>query len=121
MPGVLKGDLDRITVEAYPGALARHLIGRRSYKNDSRKKQTPDQLEARREIVGRLKAGDLLATHGLRVRVGDDIADDPGADELDALLCAVQAASAWLNRDKQFGAPDDFDPSEGWIAEPTIY
>ena len=108
-------------VEAYPGALARHLIGRRSYKNDISKKQTPDQLQARREIVGQLKSGDLLTTHGIRVQVNDDIADDPGADDLDALLCAVQAASAWLNRHNQFGAPDNLDPHEGWIAEPSIY
>ncbi len=121
LPGIVAGDRDRVAVEAYPGALARHLIGRRSYKNDSVGKQTQDQLEARKAIVSKLKAGDLLASHGVRVCVDDAIVDDPGADDLDALLCAVQAAAAWLRRDRQYGAPKGFDPDEGWIAEPTVY
>ena len=121
LPGIADGDPDRLAVEAYPGALARYLIGRRSYKNDSVDKQTRDQCEARKAIVSKLKAGNLLASHGVRVQVDDDIVDDPGADDLDALLCAVQAAAAWLRRDQQFGAPRGFDPDEGWIAEPTVY
>lgn len=31
------------------------------------------------------------------------------------------AAAAWLRRSERFGAPEWADPSEGWIAEPTIY
>ena len=50
IPLLRTGDPDRVVVEAYPGVLARSLIGRRSYKNDTRKKQTADQLSARREI-----------------------------------------------------------------------
>jgi len=120
VPGVLKGDSERIVVEAYPGILARHLIGRQSYKNDNRKKQTDEQKDARNTIVHRLQVGNLLVSHGVRVHVNDDIADDPGADDLDALLCAVQAAWAWHKREERFGAPLALDPNEGWIADPMV-
>jgi hypothetical protein len=48
------------------------------------------------------------------------LADDPGADDLDALICAVQAAWGWINRDKNYGAPENFDKLEGWIADPAL-
>ena len=38
IPGLLEGDPDRIVVEAYPGVLARRILGRRSYKNDEKSK-----------------------------------------------------------------------------------
>ena len=43
IPHLHAGDPQRIAIEAYPGVLARQIIGRRSYKSDSRKKQTADQ------------------------------------------------------------------------------
>jgi hypothetical protein len=49
------GDPQRIAIEAYPGVLARQFIGRRSYKNDTRKKQTADQQEARRDLLQALR------------------------------------------------------------------
>ena len=121
VPGVLDGDPNRIVVEGYPGALARHMIGNRSYKSDVAAKQTCDHLAARREILDMLRNGALLPTHGLRVEADDSISEDPGADGLDALLCAVQAAAAWIRRDESYGAPDGMNPNEGWIAEPTIW
>lgn len=121
VPGLRDADPERIAVEAYPGALVRILVGRRSYKNDTVSKQTSDQREARNDIVKALRDGALLATHGCRVHADEEIADDPAADDLDALLCAVQAAAAWIRRDAGFGAPPDVDANEGWIAEPTIY
>jgi len=51
IPGLLQGDPQRIVVEAYPGVLARSLIGRRSYKQDTKSKQTQDQHEARKELL----------------------------------------------------------------------
>lgn len=122
--GVHAGDPERIVVEAYPGVLARRLVGRRSYKSDTRSRQTPALLETRREILARLRGGDVVATHGVRVEIRDDRADalvsDPKGDALDALLCAVQAAWAWTRRDAAFGMPPGTDPLEGWIAEPTL-
>ena len=37
IPGLQDDDPNRIVVEAYPGVLARHFIGRRSYKQDTKK------------------------------------------------------------------------------------
>ena len=46
------GDPARVALEGYPGLLARELIGRRSYKSDTRAMQTPE----RRERAGRAAA-----------------------------------------------------------------
>jgi len=120
IPGLLQGEPDRIVVEAYPGLLARSIIGRRSYKNDTRKKQTGEQLQAREELLNHITSGRLLKDYNLRVHTTLDLADDKTGDELDALFCAVQAAWAWSQREKHFGAPHDLDLLEGWIADPLI-
>ena len=41
IPGLHAGDEQRVALEAYPGLLARELIGRRSYKADDKARQTP--------------------------------------------------------------------------------
>ncbi len=120
IPGLQQGDPDRIVVEAYPGVLARHLIGRRSYKQDTKTKQTQEQYDARKDILRKIKNDGVLASHGIRIDAPDKLADDPGADHLDALLCAIQAAWAWKQRDHRFGVPNATDPLEGWIADPTL-
>jgi hypothetical protein len=51
IPGLQQGDPDRIVVDVYPGVLARTMIGRRPYKQDTRKKQTKGQYEARKELL----------------------------------------------------------------------
>ena len=119
VPGLHPGDPGRVVVEAYPGVLARRLVGRRSYKSDTRARQTATLAGTRREILDALRAGAVAGTHGVRVDAPDALADDPKGDALDALLCAVQAAWAWTRRDDGFGMPPGTDPLEGWIAEPT--
>jgi predicted RNase H-like nuclease len=49
------------------------------------------------------------------------LADDPGADHLDALLCAVQASRAWLQRDNNFGVSGQIDLLEGWMVDPSLH
>jgi hypothetical protein len=120
IPGLMQGDPQRIVVEAYPGVLARSLIGRRSYKQDTKSKQTQDQYEARVELLEKLTSDGLLATHGLVVSAPEILANDPGADHLDALLCAVQAGWAWMQHGNNFGASGQVDPLEGWIADPSL-
>ena len=119
IPHLHEGDPQRIVVEAYPGVLARHFIGRRSYKNDTRKKQTSDQHEARRNLLQALRE-EAPQRYGFGIVAPDDLCDDPGADHLDAVLCAVQAAWAWRQRDNRFGAPETVDQLEGWIADPSL-
>jgi Protein of unknown function (DUF429) len=120
IPGIQKGDPDRIVVEAYPGILARAIIGRRSYKQDTKAKQTAEQREMRKELLEKISNGAARPLYGLTVSAPMELADDPGADHLDALLCAIQAGWAWTRKKEGFGMPEGIDPLEGWIADPSI-
>jgi hypothetical protein len=109
------GDAGRVALEAYPGLLARELIGSRSYKSDDRAKQTADRLIARKDIVEALEQGRTRL--GLRLKLSaaqrDALADDASGDALDAALCLVQAA--WAAQRPGWGLPAGVDPLEGWI------
>ncbi|MCB1772788.1 MAG: DUF429 domain-containing protein [Gammaproteobacteria bacterium] len=122
IPLLQQGDPDRIVVEAYPGLLARQLIGRQPYKQDTRSKQTVAQRQTRSSLIERLTAGCREGAYGLFVDIDKGsrirMIDDPSGDLLDALLCATQAARAWRLREQNYGADDRTDPLEGWIAAP---
>ncbi len=120
IPGLQQGDPERVVVEAYPGVLARALIGRIPYKQDSRGKQTTAHAQAREDLIAAIVGGALRQSHGLSVSAHASLSDDPGGDHLDALLCAVQAAWAWRRRDSGYGLPAEMDPLEGWIADPSL-
>ncbi len=114
----------RIVVEGYPALVARRLIGKRSYKSDERARQSKDKEEARREIVRKLHSSEMSDYYGLRVEfsdeMGEKLVEDQMGDELDAVLCAVQAAWAWLQRESGYGIPDECERMEGWIVDPSI-
>ena len=117
IPGLHAGDARRVALEAYPGLLARELIGKRSYKNDDPAKHTPERLIARKDLVTALEHGQtrlalrLKLTHAQR----DALIDDASGDSLDAVLCLVQAAWAERHGAPRYGLPDTLDPLEGWI------
>jgi len=121
-PGLQAPDVQarRIALEAYPGMLAREVIGARSYKSDDKAKQTPERLIARKDVINALELGQtrwevrLKLSHAQR----DTLAQDASGDALDAVLCLVQAA--WAQRahdqgDQRYGLPAEMDPLEGWI------
>ena len=124
LPGLHRGDPIRVALEAYPGLLAREVLGRRSYKADDRARQTPDRQIARKDLITALEQGRtrlalrLKLSHAQR----DALADDASGDSLDAVLCLMQAA--WSVQQQAGGtSPTDgpgwglpaFDPLEGWI------
>ena len=115
LPGLHAGDANRVALEGYPGLLARELLGARSYKSDTKAKQTPERLIARIDLVDALDQGRtrlglrLKLTHAQR----DDLIADASGDRLDAVLCLVQAA--WASTRANHGLPDVIDPLEGWI------
>ena len=120
LPGLHEGDPARVALEAYPGLLARELLGRRSYKSDSAAKQTPQRLIARKDLITALEHGQsrlglsLKLTHAQR----DALVDDARGDCLDAALCLLQAAWAHTRHEQGsrcYGLPADIDPLEGWI------
>ncbi len=119
VPHLVDGDPKRVVVEAYPGVLARELIGKRGYKNDDRKKQTAAQREARLDIFRVLKF-EAKVRYGFDIYAPQALCDDPSGDNLDSLLCAVQAAWAWQKREQGYGAPSSVDRLEGWIADPNV-
>jgi hypothetical protein len=114
MPGLAAGDATRVALEGYPGMVARALIGRRSYKSDTKAQQTPERLIARKDLVDALEQGRwrglrLKLTHAQR----DELVDDAQGDRLDAALCLLLAA--WADTRPGYGLPADADPVEGWI------
>jgi len=116
VPGLQTGDPQRIALEAYPGMLARAVVGRASYKSDARAGATLERESARRAIVHAITRGLPLGLPvELPAALRDACIDDASGDRLDAVLCAAQAAWAWQRRDQGFGLPDRIDPVEGWI------
>jgi hypothetical protein len=120
LPGLHGGDVRRVALEAYPGLLAREVLGSRSYKSDDKAKQTPERLIARKDLVTALEHGQtrlalrLKVTHAQR----DMLIDDASGDSLDAVLCLIQAAWAhvrYQQGDRMYGLPSHLDPLEGWI------
>jgi hypothetical protein len=119
LPRLHKADPSRVALEAYPGLLARELIGNTSYKSDDKAKQTPERLLARRALLSALERGQtrlslrLVASNALLGR----LADDASGDSLDATLCLMQAA--WAQQQHEAGHPQyglpPCDPLEGWI------
>ena len=109
----------RIGLEAYPGLLARELIGNQSYKSDDKAKQTPERLIARKQLLQALEVGQTRL--GLRLKLThaqhDSLVADASGDGLDAVLCMVQAAWAFAQHSVGhgcYGLPL-FDSLEGWI------
>ena len=75
---------------------------------------------ARRDLLAALTGEAGRDRFGLHVTAPTWLADDPGGDPLDALLCAVQAAwAAGLLRDEPRRLAG-LDLSEGWIADPAV-
>jgi hypothetical protein len=112
--GLQDGDPSRVALEGYPGLVARSLIGRRSYKSDTRAQQTTERLIARKDLVDALEQGRwrglrLKLTHAQR----DELVADAQGDKLDAALCLLLAA--WADTQAGYGMPAQFDALEGWI------
>jgi hypothetical protein len=111
---------EKIALEAYPGLLAREILGRRSYKSDTRAKQTAERLIARKDLVHALEMGQTRL--GLQLKLSpaqcDALVADASGDTLDAVLCLIQAA--WAQRQHSrghasYGLPADMDNLEGAI------
>lgn len=117
-------DDDRVAVEAYPAVVARRFLGRTSYKNDEKRKQSSEQKDTRKSLVSGLQSATLEEDYGFKVELDggwrDRFIEEPGADALDSLLCAVQAAWAYTRRESDYGIPTECDSLEGWILDPAL-
>ena len=111
---------DRVALEAYPGLLARELIGRESYKSDAPMRQNSARALARGRILQALETGRTRLGLSLELTPAQhaQLLGDGSGDTLDAVLCLVQAAWAEQRHaqgDAGYGLPEGFDPLEGWI------
>ncbi len=113
----------RVAVEAYPAVVARRFLGRTAYKRDA-VPDTPERRSARETLVLGLESPTLREAYGFTVETDDNQREeffvDPSADALDSLLCAIQAAWAYLERDENYGVPQECDLDEGWIVDPAL-
>ncbi len=118
-----KNGSNKIVVKAYPKLVAKKLISRPQYKNDTKKKQTSQLREARQEIMKKLKSDSIRLNYGFDVELKDDFAakiiEDPTGDCLDAFLCAIQAGWAYEQRERGYGITEGFE-LEGWIVDPEL-
>ncbi len=113
----------RVAVEAYPAVVARRFLGREPYKRDA-VPDTPERRAARKELVAGLESEAVRENYGFRVGIGrrwrERFIEEPGADALDSLLCAIQAAWSYTKRDQSWGVPPECDRDEGWIVDPDL-
>lgn len=125
LPGLMPGSRAddgtlRVGLEAYPGLLAREILGARSYKSDDRAKQTADRLIARKDLLTALEAGRTRLALQLKLTNAqrDALVGDPSGDAVDAVLCLMQAAWAAVQHSHGhacYGLPAHMDTLEGWI------
>ena len=115
---------NRIVLEGYPALVAQRFVGKTSYKSDERKKQTAEQRTTRQHIVDTIRSPKLQEVYNVKLELSATMADrlvqEPMGDELDAVLCAIQAAWAYTQRDAGYGIPSGCDAVEGWIVDPGM-
>ncbi len=120
IPGLRPTVDHRSAFETYPALVARRYIGRRTYKQDSKDKQNQTQADARHALWQIIHSPQLEADFGLRLENQLSLCNDPSGDELDALLCAIQAGWAYLHNIETIYSNMGIDPLEGWIADPSL-
>ena len=118
IPGVKAGPHDRVVVEAYPRIVVRNIANDVAYKPN--RETEPRRRANRQRILQLLSDEEGLGPYNVVVSNPSnlDLVTDPNGDDLDALLCAVQAAWAWENVVFQLERWDGIDRTEGWIADP---
>lgn len=107
----------RVALEAYPGLLAREVLGRTSYKADDPARQDAPRLLARKILLEAMEQGRTRLGLRLKLTVAQAgaLVDDPTGDALDAVLCLLQAAWGFQRADFGWGIPPQVDALEGWI------
>ena len=115
---------DRIVIEGYPALVARRWSSKQSYKSDERAKQTTEQWRVRQYLADGIRSLSFLERYGIQLSLTDEqaqrLVEEPMGDELDAVLCAIQAAWAYTQRDKNYGILGACDAVEGWIVDPSL-
>jgi len=110
---------NRTVIEVYPAFFIRRYIGRTPYKSDTRARQTQEKQAARIELLRVLQAKAFYHEYQFNLAITpafrDRLVEDVTGDELDAFICAIEAAWSWNQRNENLGIPQNVDPAEGWI------
>ncbi|MEA5480448.1 hypothetical protein VB774_22675 [Pseudanabaena galeata UHCC 0370] len=110
-------DDPRIVMEIYPALIARNIIGKQSYKSDSKQKQTSEMKFLRQKIINQVRSPLSSSKYGFVVEINQQLdgecVGDASGDTIDAVLAAIQAAQA--SRQVNYGIPETCDRLEGWI------
>ena len=113
-----------IALEGYPALVAQRWAGKTGYKSDERKKQTLEQRAMRQQIVNGIRSDELRTVYNIGIELSETTAirlvQEPMGDELDAVLCAIQAGWACTQRESGYGIPPTCDAIEGWIVDPVL-
>ena len=117
-----KGLPRRVALEAYPGLLAREVLGHDSYKSDDRTRQTPQRQARRAHLIDTLAQGRTRLALRLELTPAQraELIADGSGDRLDAVLCLMQAAWGARHGAPAYGLPMPVDPLEGWIVSAVI-
>ena len=111
-----------VVVEAYPKLLAM-AAGVSKYK-DGPSNEKIDRKIARGSLIKWLLSPEPGLLYGFRINLISSVVieckEDSKGDKLDAVLCAAQAAWAYLHRNRNYGIPLDCDQMEGWIVDPSL-
>ncbi len=125
VPCKIRPKENRYAVEAYPALIARRFAG--PYKTDKKNGDTQELEAGRESILNKILSSGFQAEFHLTLEIDSvqrhSLIADPSGDQLDALLCALQAAWAWRNGKPFFGIPNPEHAlirSEGWIMDPCL-
>lgn len=125
VPCKIRPKENRFAVEAYPALIARRFAG--PYKTDNKKRDTQKLETARETILNEILSSGFQTEFHLTLEIDtghrDALIAEASADQLDALLCALQAAWAWRNGKPFFGIPNpehSLIKAEGWIVDPCL-
>jgi hypothetical protein len=127
-----KADSPRIVVEGYPALIARQLCPKQGYKYESPPASAAQKSAkdfTRQEMIQKLGAQWLEADFGFTIDLNghaDTLRQDATGDSLDAVFCAIQAAWAYTQQDKNYGIPHGpealaLEAQEGWITVPPHF
>jgi hypothetical protein len=111
-----------VVVEGYPKLVA-NAAGVNKYK-DGPINEKMERKRARGSLIRWLLKSEPDVSYGFCINLSSsvviDCEEDSNGDTLDSVLCAVQAAWAYLQRKRNYGIPLDCNRLEGWIADPSL-
>src|SRR5919197_5855291 len=92
---------------------------------DMRPRQQTKCRVRRADLLKKLLSTEVRGYYGFQISIASPklhrrMFGDVKGDLLDAFLCAIQGAWAWVNQEAHFGIHEYCDSNEGWITDPAV-